>query len=76
MVIKYYMLILGDGGEDVSCRIENQHLSLEGDGNGSFPANYVDKFLDELKCFFLEGLVFPNPLFIFCTCIYELIQSV
>ena len=60
MVIKYYMQFLGDGGEDVSCRIENQHLSLEGDGNGSFPSNYVDTFLDELKCFFLEGLVFPR----------------
>lgn len=51
---------LGDGGEDVSCRLEADHLRIDEEGTGVFPAVYVDEFLDRLKCFFLEGLVFPR----------------
>ena len=54
------MSYLGDGGEDISCRLEAAHLEIEEQGSGVFPAHYVDEFLVKLKCFFLEGLVFPR----------------
>ena len=54
-------LVLGDGGEDVSCVLESWHLERSAEEQGGvFPASYVDSFLADLKCFFLEGLVFPR----------------
>ena len=53
-------MVLGDGGEDICCRLESQHLAVDKDFDGSFPADYVDTFLNNLKCFFIEGLVFPR----------------
>ena len=58
-------VLLGDGGEDISCRLESEHLSLTTSDaseafDGSFSPEYVDTFLNKLKCFFLEGLVFPR----------------
>ena len=52
----------GDGGEDISCRcrLEAEHLAITEGCDGSFPAGYVDTFLSDLKCYFLEGLVFPR----------------
>ena len=52
--------LTGDGGEDISCRLESQHLSVTEGFDGSFPAEYVDSFLSDLKCFFIEGLVYPR----------------
>ena len=54
------MGLIGDGGEDISCRLEPGHLNISEDCDGSFPSEYVDTFLNELKCFHLEGLVFPR----------------
>lgn len=52
---------LGDGGEDVSCVLESWHLErTDEEQGGVFPAEYVDSFLEGLKCFFLEALVFPR----------------
>lgn len=53
---------IGDGGEDISCRLESEHLALTSSdaSDGSFSPEYVDTFLNKLKCFFLEGLVFPR----------------
>ena len=58
-------VLLGDGGEDISCRLESEHLALTTPDaseafDGSFSPEYVDTFLNKLKCFFLEGLVFPR----------------
>ena len=51
----------GDGGEDICCRLEEEHLCINDDDTaGVFPADYVDTFLGSLKCFFVEGLVFPR----------------
>ena len=54
------LLSAGDGGEDICCRLEAEHLTTSDDTDGVFPSDYVDKFLSDLKCFFLEGLVFPR----------------
>ena len=55
-----YMSFKGDGGEDVSCILEDWHLELSDDREGVFQSNYTDSFLDDLKCFFIEALVFPS----------------
>ena len=57
---KQCILLIGDGGEDISCRLESEHLEISEDCDGSFPSEYVDTFLNDLKCFHLEGLVFPR----------------
>ena len=55
----------GDGGEDICCRLEERHINspteeqVEG-ANGAFPAEYIDSFVDSLKCYVIEGLVFPR----------------
>ena len=46
--------------QDISCRLESQHLSVTEGFDGSFPAEYVDSFLSDLKCFFIEGLVYTR----------------
>ena len=53
------MGLIGDGGEDISCRLEPGHLNISEDCDGSFPSEYVDTFLNELKCFHLEGVRIP-----------------
>ena len=50
----------GDGGEDISCRLEPEHLNVKEESNGVFPSTYVDDFLTKLKCHFIEGIVFPR----------------
>ena len=52
--------ITGDGGEDVCCVLESWHLEREDTASGVFPASYTDTFLNNLKCFFVEALVFPR----------------
>ena len=55
------MKLLGDGGEDVSCVLEDWHLDItDTDNDGHFDESYLDKFLDDLKTFFVGGLVFPR----------------
>ena len=60
MRIYYSKYCAGDGGEDISCRLEAEHLAITEGCDGSFTADYVDTFLSDLKCYFLEGLVFPR----------------
>ena len=51
----------GDGGEDVSCTLEACHLEISNtEAEGKFPAEYVTDFLDQLKTFFIGGLVYPR----------------
>ena len=50
----------GDGGEDISCRLQPEHLQITEGFDGAFPSDYVGDFLAKLKCFFIEGLVFPR----------------
>ena len=50
----------GDGGEDISCRLEPEHLNITEESDGVFPSSYVDSFLTKHKCHFIEGLVFPR----------------
>ena len=53
--------LLGDGGEDVCCTLEAFHLDItDTESEGRFPAEYVDGFLERLKCFFISGLVYPS----------------
>ena len=53
--------LLGDGGEDVSCVLEDWHLDVtDTENGGEFSAEYVDEFLDRLRKFFVGGLVFPR----------------
>lgn len=55
------LIFVGDGGEDVSCVLESWHLERsDTDSGGVFPASYVDSFLDTLKCYFVEALVYPR----------------
>ena len=55
------LLWKGDGGEDVSCVLEDFHVDVTDTFNsGKFEQDYVDKFLDELKMFFVQGLVNPR----------------
>ena len=56
----YPLLFLGDGGEDVSCVLEDWHLDVSRGDGGVFEASYVDTFLDELKIFFIGALVYPR----------------
>ena len=54
-------ILAGDGGEDVCCVLESWHLEREDtDSGGVFPASYTDTFLNNLKCFFVEALVYPR----------------
>ena len=55
-----FVYFLGDGGEDVSCVLEDYHLDVTRDDNGQFDSSYVETFLDELKIFFVGGLVYPR----------------
>ena len=56
-----YLIYAGDGGEDVSCVLESWHLEKsDTERGGVFPANYDDSFLNNLKCFFVEALVYPR----------------
>ena len=41
--------------------LESWHLEREDtDSGGVFPASYTDTFLNYLKCFFTEALVYPR----------------
>ena len=51
---------LVDGGEDVSCILEDWHLKHSDERGGVFQSCYTDTFLDNLKCFFIEALVYPG----------------
>ena len=50
----------GDGGEDVSCVLEDWHLDVSSKDGGQFQESYTDAFLDDLKMFFVGGLVYPR----------------
>ena len=52
------MKLLGDGGEDVSCILEDWHLDItDTESDGQFDEAYLDKFLDSLKTFFSLSVV-------------------
>ena len=54
-------LCLGDGGEDISCALEDCHLETSlVDTRGEHCASYVDTFLDQLKIFMVGGIVYPS----------------
>ena len=58
---KKLVLFLGDGGEDVSCVLEDWHMNVSRGDGGVFDASfYVETFLDELKIFFIGALVYPR----------------
>ena len=40
--------------------LESWHLEKDDNASGEFPASYTDTFLNNLKCFFVEALVFPR----------------
>ena len=42
------------------CVLESWHLEKDDNASGEFPASYTDTFLNNLKCFFVEALVFPR----------------
>ena len=51
----------GDGGEDVSCTLEPCHLEITNtEAEGKFSAEYITEFMDQLKSFFIGGLVYPR----------------
>ena len=61
VILKFLITLAGEGGEDVSCVLESWHLERsETDREGVFPASYTDTFLNNLKCFFVEALVYPR----------------
>ena len=61
LILFLRMVCTGDRGEDVSCVLESWHLEKSDEkSEGVHQADYVDSFLDNLKCFFVEALVFPR----------------
>ena len=42
------------------CVLESWHLEKDENATGVFPASYTDTFLNNLKCLFVEALVFPR----------------
>ena len=61
VILKFLITLAGDEGEDVSCVLESWHLERsETDREGVFPASYTDTFLNNIKCFFVEALVYPR----------------
>ena len=52
---------MGDGGEDISCSLEDNHLEQSmTDSGGEHPSSYIDAFLDNLKIFIIGGIVYPS----------------
>ena len=82
--LSYFLLIIqcdffkGDGGEDVSCVLEDWHVEpSDQDHEGHFDQAYVDGFLGDLKMFLIGGLVNPRTKmgqrFVYIIYIYSII---
>ena len=58
-----YLFGLGDGTEDISCKMDNTNWTVEENVTGKFTASEAANYWEKLKIHFLSYLVYPR---IFC----------